>query len=248
MIKAVINPEFEHLRKELLSIPETIAVCGTKIFQGRNRIYRATIGGIDLTVKEFRVPSLANRIAYTFFRKGKARRSYDNAMALGKLGIGTPEPIAYIEERAGGLLRRSYYVCRYWEGDVVGGWEHKMSDSGAMLESLARFTLTLHQKGVYHKDFSQGNILYRHDKDGGFEFVLVDINRMQFGVHDTALLYRNFRSINIQSEHETARFAEAYARVAGLDEEKMRTVAVGMLQQYKKEKALHRRLKKLIGK
>ena len=94
MIKTVINPEFEHLRKELSSIPETIAVCGTKIFQGRNRIYRATIGGIDLTVKEFRVPSLANRIAYTFFRKGKARRSYDNAMTLGKLGIGTPEPIA----------------------------------------------------------------------------------------------------------------------------------------------------------
>ena len=169
-------------------------------------------------------------------------------MTLGKLGIGTPEPIAYIEERAGGLLRRRYYVCRYWEGDVVGGWEHKMSDSGAMLESLARFTLTLHQKGVYHKDFSQGNILYRRDKDGGFEFVLVDINRMLFGVHDTARLYRNFRSINIQSEHETVRFAEAYARVAGLDEEKMRTVAVGMLQQYKKEKALHHRLKKLIGK
>ena len=153
MIKTVINPEFEHLRKELSSIPETIAVCGTKIFQGRHRIYRAPIGGIDLTVKEFRVPSLANRIAYTFFRKGKARRSYDNAMTRDKLGIGTPEPIAYIEERAGGLLRRSYYVCRYWEGDVVGGWEHKMSDSGAMLESLARFTLTLNQKGVYHKDF-----------------------------------------------------------------------------------------------
>lgn len=248
MIKTVINPEFEHLRKELSSIPETIAVCGTKIFQGRNRIYRATIGGIDLTVKEFRVPSLANRIAYTFFRKGKARRSYDNAITLSNLSIGTPEPIAYIEERAGGLLRRSYYVCRYWEGDVVGGWEHKMSDSSAMLESLARFTLTLHQKGVYHKDFSQGNILYRRTNNGGFEFVLVDINRMQFGVHDTALLYRNFRSINIQSEHETVRFAEAYARVAGLDEEKMRTVAVEMLQQYKKEKALHHRLKKLIGK
>lgn len=113
----------------------------------------------------------------------------------------------------------------------------------------ARIACPLHTdtppKGVYHKDFSQGNILYRRDKDGGFEFVLVDINRMQFGVHDTARLYRNFRSINIQSEHETVRFAEAYARVAGLDEEKMRTVAVGMLQQYKKEKALHHRLKNL---
>lgn len=50
--------------------------------------------------------------------------------------------------------------------------------------------------------------------------MLVDINRMLFGVHDTARLYRNFRSINIQSEHETVRFAEAYARVAGLDEER----------------------------
>ena len=43
-------PDFAHPCAEAVEKGECypgIAVCGTKIFQGRNRIYRATIGGID---------------------------------------------------------------------------------------------------------------------------------------------------------------------------------------------------------
>ena len=247
MMRVVVNPKFESLREAISKIPDTIAVCGEQIFQGRNRIYRATIGGIDLTVKEFRVPSLINRWAYAHLRHGKARRSFDNAMQLARLGIETPEPIAYIEERNNGLLRRSYYICRYWEGQTVRNWETTVADSGAMLDALARFTLNLHRNGVMHRDFSPGNIIYRIE-DGNYRFALVDINRMDFGVHATSRLYRNFRSINIESEAETLRFAEAYARVAGLNPKAMRNTARQMFLAYHREKALHRRIKRLIGK
>lgn len=247
MMRVVVNPKFESLREAIGEIPDTIAVCGEQIFQGRNRIYRATIGGIDLTVKEFRVPSLVNRWAYAHLRHGKARRSFDNAMQLAALHIETPEPIAYIEERTDVLLRRSYYICRYWEGQTVRNWETAVADSGAMLNALAHFTLNLHRNGVMHRDFSPGNIIYRIE-DGEYRFALVDINRMDFGVHDKSRLYRNFRSINIESEAETLRFAEAYARAAGLDTEEMRAVARRMFLAYHREKALHRRLKALIGK
>lgn len=247
MIRVVVNPKFESLRKAISEIPDTIVVCGEQIFQGRNRIYRATIGDIDLTVKDFRVPSVVNRWAYAHLRHGKARRSYDNAMQLAALHIETPEPIAYIEERNGGLLRRSYYICRYWDGKTVRNWETAIADSGAMLDSLALFTLDLHRKGVMHRDFSPGNIIYRIE-DGKYRFALVDINRMTFGVHDKHRLYRNFRSINIESEAETLRFAEAYARAAGLDIEEMRAIARRMFLNYHREKAIHRHLKSLLGK
>ena len=248
MVKVEINPKFESLRKEIEKIPDTIAVCGDKIFQGRNRIYRSTMSGVDLTVKEFRVPSALNRIVYSTVRRSKACRSYLNAMHLQSLGIDTPEPIAYIEEHCHGMLRRSYYVCRYIEGDTIRQWETRIADSDKMLDALGQFTLTLHRNGVLHKDFSPGNIIYRRDADGAFHFALVDINRMEFGVHSKKRLYRNFRSINIESEEQTLRFAEAYARAAGIDPAAMRDIARCKLHAYYREKALHRRLKSLIRK
>ena len=38
----------------------------------------------------------------------------------------------------------------------------------------------MHEKGILHKDFTPGNILYKKD-DAGYHFMLVDINRMSFG-------------------------------------------------------------------
>lgn len=53
--------------------------------------------------------------------------------------------------------------------------------------------LSLHRKGIFVKDFSQGNTLFR--KSGEiYEFTLVDINRMEFGVTNPRTLLQNFQS------------------------------------------------------
>lgn len=245
-LKTIINPKYERLRGEIERIPDTIAGTGIVIYSDRNTIYRATIGGEELTVKAFHVPAPFNRLIYSTLRHSKARRSFDNAMELERLGIGTPEPIAYIEERRSGLLARSYYVCRMFTGQNIRHWETEIPDYRNMIRAFAAFTLDLHRKGVMHRDFSPGNILFNRKDDGAYRFVLVDINRMRFGVKNRRTLYRNFRCLNIDSEEETARIAEEYARIAGLDSEKMRRTAVRLLRSYHKEKARHRLLKRLF--
>ncbi len=245
-LKIVVAPKYEQLKPLIAAIPDSIAEQGEIIYKDRNTVYRTLLGENDVTVKSFHVPAFLNRIAYTFIRKGKARRSFENAVELGKLGIGTPEPVAYIEEYEGGLLARSYYICRMFAGSNIRHWE-TIDHFEDMIRAFAGFILDLHQKGVLHKDFTPGNILFDTDGNGRYRFVLVDINRMKFGVSDRRLLYRNFGALNIESEEETARVAKEYARLAGLDPEEMGNMAVKLLRGYHAKKRRLRILKRCFG-
>lgn len=238
-----INSKYAYLQDFVLSLPDSMGGKGKVIYAGRNTIYSLTVDGVSLTVKDFHVPSLFNRFVYSFFRPGKARRSYDHALRLQKEGIGTAEPIGWLEERRGLLLSRSYYVCLLIDGQDIRHWETNVPDYPDMIRALAAFTLSLHRKGIYHKDYSPGNILFRRDADGKYNFSLIDINRMRFGVHNRKTLFRNFSCLNIDSESETARVAREYAVLARLNPEMMGNIAIHLLRRYKAKKAFLRRIK-----
>ncbi len=63
----------------------------------RNKIKLFELEGKTINIKSFKIPHLINKIAYKYFRKSKARRSYEYANRLIENGIGTPQPIAYAE-------------------------------------------------------------------------------------------------------------------------------------------------------
>ena len=134
------------------------------------------------------------------------------------------------------------------EGQNIRHWETEVVNYKEMIDAFAAFTLDLHNKGVLHKDYSPGNILFNLDENGKYHFYLIDINRMKFNVFDKKKLYRNFRCLNIDTEVETARVAIDYARHAGLDQEAMGNLAVKMLRKYHSEKKRHRMLKSLFKK
>lgn len=43
-----------------------------------------------------------------------------------------------------------------------------------MLEAFARFTVQLHEKGIEHRDFNHGNILWERTPAGAYRFQLID--------------------------------------------------------------------------
>lgn len=244
--KIVLNRKFEYLRPNIEGVPDTVHQDGEIIFRHRNVIYRTMLGGVDVTVKAFHVPALFNRIIYSYFRHSKARRSYENALKLLSLGVSTPEPIAYIEEYCSGLLTRSYYICRWQDGQEIRHWETAVANYKEMVHELGGFMFELHEKGIFHRDFSPGNILFTIDEYGKYHFHLLDINRMQFGVSDRKKLYRNFRALNIESETETVRVGREYSVWAHLNRTEMEETARQMLHDYYKEKARHRWLKRIF--
>lgn len=216
---------------------------GVPIYKARNIIYRKNVEGIDLTVKCFKTPSLVNRGAYTYLRKSKARRAYENALRLQKMGIGTPEPIAYIEEYEGGLIKKSFYICKMLVGVQDLRYWNEKENCEEVMDLTAKFIYELHKKGIWHKDFSPGNILY----DNQFKFYLIDINRMKFGVKCHRQLMQNFKCLH-DDPSETARIARAYAGYANwTDIDKMMKMALAARRRYKTQQARKRRLKDLFG-
>jgi tRNA A-37 threonylcarbamoyl transferase component Bud32 len=180
--KIVLNPQQKVFESFVRSLPDTFDKGGRTIYKQRNEIKVFEIGGIAVNVKRYRKPHLLNRVAYTFFRSSKAERSYRYAFRLREMGIDTPEPFAYILIKKNGLLHISYYVCRQVP------YEHTMYEFGrggiagreSILQAFAVYTARLHEAGVYHRDYSPGNILF-HQEGEDVRFCLVDINRMRFG-------------------------------------------------------------------
>ena len=85
----------------------------------RNQIKTTLLNGNGLCIKAFKKPNLINRIAYTFFRKSKAQRSFEFANRLLKLGILTPMPIAYFEFKTNGLIDKTFYISEQLDCDLT---------------------------------------------------------------------------------------------------------------------------------
>lgn len=66
-MKIVVNPTYEHLRKFIESVPDTFEREGRIIYSGRNLIKVMEVDGIEINVKRYGIPALANRIVYSFF-------------------------------------------------------------------------------------------------------------------------------------------------------------------------------------
>lgn len=86
----VIHPDFKNLEEFIVSIPERFQRNeGTVIHQGRNELRKMEYNGKEYVIKSFHSPHLINRFVYGIFRPSKAKRSYDHAEMLLKIGVGT---------------------------------------------------------------------------------------------------------------------------------------------------------------
>lgn len=241
----VDNPQMQQLRQLVEEIthngvPDDAAV----IYKGRNTVYALKRGDDNINIKAFHRPSLFNAFVYTLFRKSKADRSFANASRLIQLGINSPTPIGYGEERDRHRLLRSYYFSNQLASQNMRDWEQK-PDCEPLLRAFAQEIVKLHQAGVWHKDFSPGNILYTGNADEGYTFYYIDLNRMKFDVTDRAKLMSMFRAINL-SHAETERIARYYAEAAGLNPDETARVALNELDKYLAGKRRKRWLKKLL--
>ncbi len=214
-----INPEFEQFRDFVERLPVIFDNEGVLIRKLRNVVKVFDIDGVKINVKRFCRPGIINRVAYTHFRASKAERAYSYALRLLEMGIQTPAPIAVIIDKRGGLLDYSYFVSiqiAYQRNfaefkDLI----ELDNESKFILRELARFTAMLHEKGVYHRDYSGDNILY-DIHDDYIDFSIVDINRMDFGAVSKTLSYKNFgRLYGTKESFEI--LARHYAEYRGFD-------------------------------
>ncbi|MDR0733061.1 MAG: hypothetical protein LBF08_03230 [Dysgonamonadaceae bacterium] len=222
----VINPAFDYLTSFVEAIPDVFGKEGETIHNARNHVKIFDANNEKLVVKSFKIPFFFNRIIYTCFRPSKAERSYKHAMKLIERQINTSQPVAYIENRANGLLTGSYYVSIYKEypGNLQEFRYHTLEEKKDLAIAFARFTAELHEKAIFPLDYSPGNILYEKTGDE-YHFCLVDLNRMRFMPVDPKTGAYGLR--RLWGNEETIAFiAREYARVRKFDEKKYEELAL----------------------
>lgn len=183
---------------------------GEVIFARRNTL---RLTG-DAVVKQFATPNLLRGVWYGLFGKSKARRSYEYALQMSGL---TPAPIAWREVRVCGVLRESWYACRASEcthtfNELIGHPE--FPNRTQILQAIGRFTAQLHTRGILHRDYSGGNILFNAD---GSRVEVIDLNRISICRHlSREQRWLNFERLNIDREALSIMVA-AYATAMGDD-------------------------------
>lgn len=179
----VFQQNFKKHSEELLGLIQRFDSEGKEFTNGqRNKIRIFDFQGIKINVKSFKIPNVINKIVYRFFRKSKAKRSFEFANILLEKGIGTPQPIAYIEHFGFGL-KDSYYMSEHLSYDFTirePFLDKNFPDRENVLRQFTRFTYELHQKGIEFLDHSPGNTLVQKESENNYKFFLVDLNRMTF--------------------------------------------------------------------
>lgn len=186
----------------------------------RNTIKVIDYDGKKLVVKSFRTPNFINKIAYRFFRKSKAARSYYNAQYLEKNNIGTPSPVAYLEQFSSVGLNKSYYVSEYANHDFTYREitnDTNLVDKENILIQFSQFMFKMHEAGVYFLDHSPGNTLITKEGEM-YHFSLVDLNRMKFYDIPYEDRLKNFERLSPKKWMYEI-MGKEYARISGQDVE-----------------------------
>lgn len=241
MYKFKVNKDFKCLEDCVKKIKQIFNENKNIIHKARNEIKIVPYENKDLVVKSFKIPHLLNRIAYSFFRDSKAKRSYEYSL---KIESFVPKPVAYIEFYDCFLIKDSYFVSEHFNYDFTAKtlfFEENIKDKNNILKEFAIFTYTLHENGIYHLDYSPGNILIK-ENNGQYIFKIVDINRMQFFKPNIDLRMKNFAKLWAKDE-DLKIIAEEYSKISNLDSKELINKIIYYTEKDKKIKKFKDKLK-----
>jgi hypothetical protein len=226
--KIVVNPRYEHLREYIQSVPENFDSLGEVLEARRNVLRQHTVDGVTLVIKSFRRIYLPNRIRYSFFYPSKAQRAFDYGNVLLDKGFNTPAPIAYIEVKRYGLISQSYFISEYLDFQPLQSVVKPASESvSEWIADFVKYTYRLHESNIYHVDYTLGNVLFKKQANG-YEFALVDNNRMRFGPVSLRKGILNLVSLAVSVVDSTV-MAKQYALLRQTDA----TTSIGLLYHFK---------------
>ena len=209
----------------------------------RNTIKVVEFNNEPLVIKSFKRPHPLNRFIYSYLKKSKARRAYEFALKIPEF---TPKAIAYIEYSSSTLLTNSYFICEKFDADFnmqAPLFQHH-PDKTNILRQFAQFVFQLHGAQILHQDLSPGNILIGIN-DSGYEFQIIDINRMVFKPPSIRQRAKNFSKL-WANDDDLRLMLKVYASMTGLGS---RFIELGLKynQQNKARKTRKRKIKQAIG-
>ncbi|MBT1701896.1 lipopolysaccharide kinase InaA family protein [Chryseosolibacter indicus] len=247
MKRFYIDSEFTGLRSWILNLPETFNEMGTVMKDNRNILRKTKEAGQEIVVKDFKGMYFLNRLAYSLFAKSKAEKSFNHSAILNERGIATPQHIAWVNCYRWGILTRCYFISIFSPAQTFIETINELKDSAPhlkekLLRDFAGFAKKLHKSEIYHKDFSNGNVLVTK-ADDRFEFSLVDLNRIKFFPVNYVQGLKNFATLGLTQE-DLYTIIEEYALLRNEDV----SSSIKILEEYRQRKSYRRSIRKKLRK
>ena len=223
----------------LRDIQKHFAAHSHAIHEARNTIKIIPYQGTSYVVKSFKIPHLLNRFVYSYFKDSKAKKSYENSL---KISDFVPAPLGYIEFYHARLIKESFFISEHFDYDFTIRevlLDDAFTDLEKILQAFADFTFHLHEKGIYHKDYSPGNILIKKEKDV-YLFKIVDINRMEFHPLSLDQRLKNFAKLWAK-DTMLKTITTHYAKLIHEDAHRCYTIALQYSQQHKNKTNMKKR-------
>ena len=246
-MKKVFHPKYQDSELDIDGFIESFDSSGEYIKDERNALKLFQLNTKVINIKSFRTPNLINQIVYKYFRKNKAKRSFEYAEKLLNLGINTPQPIAYYEFTTSFLFKKSFYVSEQLKYDLTYRElinDFKYPNYEQILREFTRFTFDLHEKGIHFLDHSPGNTLIIQ-KGNSYDFYLVDLNRMKFKPINLETRIKNFSRLSA-SESMIATMSDEYAKCIGLEYGKVFKLMLKFAEEFQNRFQRKKRLKKKL--
>ncbi len=214
------------------------------IYDERNKLKQFDFKGVEVVVKRYKKPHLINQFAYKYIRPSKAKRAFLNAEKLLSMGIKSPPPVGFLELTNIFGLQDAYYACllqpyRCTIRQVMDQQDFPKREH--ILRDFARFTIHLQANNIYFLDHSPGNTLLI-EKDGGYTFSLVDINRMQFRPLKQEERYENFSKLTTDVE-VLQLFAEELSLALNQPQEEVYSAILKFMQADQAKRQFKRKIK-----
>lgn len=202
-MKSFYAEGFRHLETKISDVLKNFKTGGILIGPGsRNVVKIFDIDGVRFNFKSFKQHNVINRHVYKYYRKSKAKRSFEYAQVLSNKGFHTPEPIAYVENFDFWGLTSSYYISRQLEEcptlmDAIVN--HSFNEREQIMRDYAKLMFNLHEQGIEFLDNAPGNFLIKKE-NGVNNFYMVDLNRMSFHEMDLDQRLKNFARLTSDQE------------------------------------------------
>lgn len=241
----ILSEAYSQYKNQILNILNNFKTDGVIVGHGnRNTVKYFEIEGRKFNFKSFVQHNVINRHVYKYYRKSKARRSYEYANILLNKGFLTPTPIGYVEFYDFWGLTSSYYVSEQLEDifpltDALYNPEHR--DRAKIFRSYTSLIYNLHENGIEFIDNASGNFLIKKE-NGIYHFYLVDLNRMNFHNEiDISKRLQNFERLTDNPEIIKI-ISEEYARLSGKTSE----FCYNKILEFSKKKAFKQKAKKYL--
>lgn len=126
-------------------------------------VARLDIDGRPVVIKRYNIKSFGHRMR-RFWRPSRAWVSWANAHRLALLGIDTPPPVGFVEQRFGRFRGRAYYLSEFVPGEELLGLFQRREPTRLEVSALQAYFDVAKRERLVHGDLKATNLFAAHER------------------------------------------------------------------------------------